>query len=71
MFSFNVNVIVNAEKHTRFLSSLININKTFRIIITARKSNDFEIKINKSHTQTNQGFDINVMFNKLIRFLGL
>ena len=71
MSFFNVDVIADAEKHIRFLSFLINMNKAFRIIIIIKKSNDFEIKFDKSHTQMNQDFDINVMFNKLIRFLGL
>ena len=68
---FNVGVIANAEKHTRFLNSLIDINKTFRITITVRKPNDFEVELDKSYTLTNQDFNMNVMFNELIRFLDL
>ena len=49
MSFFNVNVIADVEKHTRFLSSLININKAFRIIIIVKKSNGFEIELDKSH----------------------
>ena len=49
MSFFNVDVIVNVEKHTRFLSSLININKTFRIIIIVKKPNGFEVELDKSH----------------------
>ena len=71
MSFFNVDIIANVEKHTRFLSSLINMNKAFRITIIVRKSNDSEVELDKSYTQTNQSSDINVMFNELIRFLGL
>ena len=49
MSFFNVNVIVNVKKYIRFLNSLIDINKTFRIIIIVKKSNDFEVELDKSY----------------------
>ena len=49
MFFFNVNVIVNVKKYIRFLNSLINMNKAFRILIIVRKSNDFKVEFDKSY----------------------
>ena len=51
MFFFNVNIIVNVKKHIRFLNSLIDINKAFRISIIVKKSNDSEIKFDKFYIQ--------------------
>ena len=44
-----MNVIINIKKYIRFLNLLININKTFRILIIIKKSNNFEIEFDKFH----------------------
>ena len=62
---------MEAERYTRFLGFLINVNKTFRVFSTMKKSNEIEVKFEKSHTQTNQGFDINVILMDLISMLDL
>ena len=62
---------MKAEKHTRFLSSLINVNKTFKVFISIKKPNESKMFLKKFQTQADQEFNINVMFIKLIRLFNL
>lgn len=59
------------EKHTRFLSQLVNMNKTFRVLATVKKSNSINVTLDTSNTQADQGFDINIMSMRLTRVLSL
>ena len=70
-FNLKTITITKAKKHTRFLSSLINVNKAFKISVLMKKSNEFEMFFEKSQIQINQGSDINIMFMKLIRLFNL
>ena len=71
---FNVKttiIIMKTKKHTRFLSFLINVDKTFKVFISIKKFNESKMFLKKSQTQTNQESDMNVMFIKLIRLFNL
>jgi hypothetical protein len=59
------------EKHTQFLSTMIEMNKAFRILCSVIKSSDETVALNKQYTQTNQKFDMNVIFMNLARRLDL
>lgn len=62
---------VEAEKHTRFLSSLVGVDKAFRVPSMIKKPNGAEVKLEKSQTQADQGSDMNVLSTGLVRMLGL
>jgi hypothetical protein len=53
------------EKHTQFLSIMIDLNKAFRIPCSMVKSFDETIELNKQYTQTNQDSNMNVIFMNL------
>ena len=70
--SYNISALgVEAERHTIFLSSLIGVDKAFRLSSTVRKPDGSEIKIDKKQTQADQGSDMNVLSSGMVRFLGL
>jgi hypothetical protein len=54
------------EKHTQFLSTMIDLNKAFRISCSVIKSSDEIVELNKQYTQANQSFDMNVIFMNLV-----
>ena len=43
-------IITKIKKHTRFLNSLIDMNKTFKIFILMKKPNGSEMFFEKSQT---------------------
>jgi hypothetical protein len=53
------------EKHTQFLSTMIDLNKAFRISCFVIMSSDETVDLNKQYTQANQEFDMNVIFMSL------
>jgi hypothetical protein len=57
----------NDDKHIQFLSTMIDMNKAFRIFCSMIKSNDEIVALNKQYTQANQEFDINVVSMNLTR----
>jgi hypothetical protein len=57
------------DKHTQFLSTMIEMNKIFRISCFVIKSSEEIIVLNKQYTQADQRFDMNVVFMNLIRRL--
>ncbi len=59
------------EKHTQFLNTMIDLNKTFRISCFVIKSFDETIELNKQYTQVDQKSDMNVIFMNLIKRLEL
>jgi hypothetical protein len=59
------------EKHTQFLSIMIDLNKAFRISCSVVKSFDEIVELNKQYTQANQDFDMNVIFINLAVRLSL
>ena len=62
---------MKTKKHTRFFNSLIDVNKTFKMFIFMKKSNEFEMFFEKSQIQINQRSNMNVIFMKLIRLFNL
>ena len=60
-----------AEKHTRFLSMIINKNKIFQISCFIKKTDETKIHLEKSYVQANQESDMNVISTDLIRQLDL
>lgn len=70
--SYNVGAAAaEAERHTRFLSSLVGVDKAFRVPATVKRPNGSELSLEKSHTQADQGSDMNVISAGLVRVLGL
>ena len=59
------------ERHTRFLSNMIELDKTFRIFFIITKSDDMIVMLEKKYIQANQEFDMNVIFAELVRVLDL
>lgn len=62
---------MEAEKHTRFLSTLSGSDKAFRVITVVRMANGTEIVLEKPQTQADQGSEMNVISMGLVRMLGL
>jgi len=60
-----------AEKHTRFLSTIICKDKAFRIPCTIKKADGANIRLEKSYVQADQGSDMNVISTGLVRQIGL
>ena len=61
----------DVERHTRFLNAMIKLDKIFKISCTIIKSNDTIVLLSNRCTQTNQNFDMNVIFVDMIRHLNL
>ena len=50
---FNVKttaIIIRTKKHTRFLNSSIDVNKTFKMSASIKKSNESKMFLKKSQT---------------------
>lgn len=62
---------VEAKRHTRFLSTIIDKNKAFRILCFIQKSDEFIIHLDKFYVQANQRSDMNVISTELIKHLSL
>lgn len=60
----------DGDAHTRFLSTMVGMEKAFRIPCTIRVA-EKEIVLDKSHTQADQGSDMNVISIAMVRRLGL
>ncbi len=60
-----------AEKHTRFLSTIIGKDKAFRIPCTIKKADGADIRLEKSYVQADQGSDMNVISTGLVHQIGL
>ena len=63
--------VIKAKRYIRFLFTMIILNKAFRILYTIFRFDNIIISLNKKHTQIDQGFDINVIFIKLIKIFEL
>ena len=50
---------------------MIELNKTFRIFFIITKLDDTALVLEKRYTQTNQKFEMNVIFAELVRVLSL
>ena len=59
------NALAKAEKHTRFLSTLVEMDPT------VKKPDGFEFQLEKARTQVDQGSDMTVISKELVRLLGL
>jgi hypothetical protein len=59
------------EKHTQFLSTMIGMDKAFRIPCSVVKPNGETVTLNKQYTQADQGSDMNVISMDLARRLNL
>ena len=62
---------MEAEKHTRFLSTLSGSDKAFRVVTVVRMANGSEVVLEKPQTQADQGSEMNVISMGLVRMLGL
>jgi hypothetical protein len=67
----NVSAESNDDKHTQFLSTMIDMNKVFRIACFVIKSDEEIVVLNKQYTQTDQESDMNVVSMNLARRLEL
>jgi hypothetical protein len=63
----NVSAESNDDKHTQFFSTMIDMNKVFRISCFVIKSDEEIVVLNKQYTQTDQRSDMNVIFMNLAR----
>ncbi len=68
---FITTVSIEAEKHMRFLSTIIDKNKIFWISCFIKKTDETEICLEKSYVQVNQESDMNIISTNLIRQLDL
>ena len=59
------------ERHTRFLSTLGNIDKAFRLEVVVLLPNGKQVTLEKRYTQADQGSDMNVVSKGLVHLLGL
>lgn len=62
---------VEAEKHTRFLSNLVGVDKAFRIPATVKLEDGELVDIEKRYVQGDQGSDMNVISADLVQRLRL
>lgn len=63
--------VAEAEKHTRDLNGMKNIDKAFRIPATVMKPDGTTFQLEKAYVQADQGSDINVISHGLVRLLKL
>ena len=61
----------DGERHTRFLSAMIGLDKAFRIPCSVIKPNGETLELDQRYTQANQGSDMNVISTGLAQHLGL
>ena len=59
------------SKQTLFLRSLIGIDKAFRVPAVVRKPDGSEVGIDRNQTQSDQGSEMNVISQGMVRWLGL
>jgi hypothetical protein len=62
---------VEAERHTRFLSTMVGKDKAFRIPCSIQKPDGSTVHLDKSYVQADQRSDMNVISTELIKYLGL
>ena len=62
---------LDPERQTRFLGTLVGAEKAFRVPSTVRKPTGEEVELEKSRSQADQGSDMNVISQGMVRFLGL
>ena len=60
-----------AEKHTRDLNDMKNVDKAFRIPAVVTRTDGTTVPLQKSYVQADQGSDINVISQGLVRLLKL
>ena len=64
-------ITYDTERHTRFLSALVHLDKAFRILTEVLKADGSTCTLERKYTQADQGSDMNVISAGLVRFLGL
>jgi len=62
---------VEAERHTRFLSTMVGKDKAFRIPCFIQKPDGSTVHLDKSYVQADQGSDMNMISTGLVKYLGL
>jgi len=62
---------VEAERHTRFLSTMVGKDKAFGIPCSIQKSDGSIVHLDKSYVQADQRSDMNVISTGLVKYLGL
>ena len=65
-----MNVGTGADAHTRFLQTLVGVEKAFRIPAVVRSQGQ-ELALKRRHTQADQGSELNVISSAMVRQLGL
>ena len=60
---------VESERHIRFLSTMINKDKAFRLPCTIKKENQIEVELKRQYVQVDQESDMNVIFVDMTRKL--
>lgn len=68
-FSTNFDDLDNIERNTRFLNTMIKIDKTFKISCVVYAKNDDIIELSKEFVQIDQKSNMNVIFIELIKQL--
>ena len=63
--------VAEAEKHTRDLNDMKNVDKAFRIPAVVIRTDGTTVPLQKSYVQADQGSDINVISQGLVRLLKL
>lgn len=69
--AFSVGASTKEDKHTRFLRSLLGMDKAFRVPAKVKKPDNSEVSLEISQSQADQGSDMNVISMGLVRSLGL
>ena len=70
--SYSASVLaLEAERHTRFLRTLVDKEKAFQVEALAKKGDGSEVSLEKAKTQADQGSDMNVVSMGLVRHFEL
>ena len=70
--SFSVDVgPMTEDKHTKFLQTLIGLEKAFRVPSVVRRPDGIDEEIDKSQSQSDQGSDMNVISQGMVNHLKL
>ena len=62
---------VEDEKHTRFISNMLGVDKAFRVPCTIHNQDGSEVQLDKHYVQADQGSDMNVISSGLAKKLNL
>jgi len=66
----SMNLGTEVDAHTRFLQTLVGVEKAFRRPAVVRSQGQ-ELTLERRHTQADQGSELNVISGAMVRQLGL